>query len=51
VWIVVDGVAKKRVVRLGAQGADTIAIASGLQVGDTIVIRGADRVREGQSLS
>ncbi|MCX6418079.1 MAG: HlyD family efflux transporter periplasmic adaptor subunit, partial [Actinobacteria bacterium] len=25
VWIVVDGVAKKRVVRLGAQGADTIA--------------------------
>jgi len=51
VWIVVDGVAKKRVVRLGAQGADTIAIASGLKVGDTIVIRGADRVREGQSLS
>jgi multidrug efflux pump subunit AcrA (membrane-fusion protein) len=51
VWIVVDGFAKKRVVRLGAQGADTIAIASGLKVGDTIVIRGADRVREGQSLS
>lgn len=50
VWLVKDGTATKRVVKLGAQGSDTIGIRSGLAVGDTIVIRGADRVREGQAI-
>jgi HlyD family secretion protein len=50
VWLVTGGVANKRVVKLGAQGADTIGITSGLAVGDTIVITGADRVRAGQAI-
>lgn len=50
VWLVTDGKAVKRPVKLGAQGADTIGIRAGLAVGDSIVVRGADRVREGQAI-
>ena len=37
VWVVEDGVAVERVVRLGAEGSDTIAIVSGLEKGETEV--------------
>lgn len=50
VWAVVDGIAEKRVVRLGAQGSDSIAVVSGLKDGDTIVVRGTDQVVAGQSI-
>jgi HlyD family secretion protein len=50
VWKVVDGKAVRTVVRLGAQGQRTVAITSGLALGDVIVIRGADRVRAGATL-
>ena len=50
VWLVKDGVARLRPVRIGAQGEATYQILSGVQVGDTVVIRGADQVREGQSV-
>jgi HlyD family secretion protein len=50
VWVVVDGKAEERTVRLGAEGSDTIAVVSGLKKGETIVVRGADRVVAGQDI-
>ncbi|MEP6761018.1 MAG: efflux RND transporter periplasmic adaptor subunit [Sporichthyaceae bacterium] len=48
VWVVRANIARKRLVRLGAQGQDTIQIVEGLKGGERIVVRGADRVRDGQ---
>lgn len=50
VWAVRDGVAERRVVRLGAQGDDMIEILDGLSPGERVVVRGADSVRQGQRL-
>jgi multidrug efflux pump subunit AcrA (membrane-fusion protein) len=49
-WVVQNGVARQRLVRLGAQGRTKVQILEGLEVGDRVVVRGADRVREGQSV-
>jgi HlyD family secretion protein len=51
VWLVVDEVARRRYVTLGAQGEAEVEVLTGLQAGDRIVVRGADRVRDGQDLS
>jgi hypothetical protein len=51
VWVVVDGAARRRPVRLGAQGDATVQVVDGLRVGETIVVRGADRVEDGQEIS
>jgi multidrug efflux pump subunit AcrA (membrane-fusion protein) len=51
VWVVVDGVARRQPVRLGAQGDATVQVVDGLRVGQTIVVHGADRVEEGQEIS
>jgi HlyD family secretion protein len=51
VWLVVNDVARRRYVTLGAQGEAEVQVLTGLQVGDRIVVRGADRVREGQDLT
>jgi hypothetical protein len=48
VWVVTSGVAKRRVVRLGAQGETAVEVVQGLRPGQRIVKRGADRVRSGQ---
>jgi HlyD family secretion protein len=48
VWVVRANVARKRLVRVGAQGQDTVQIVEGLKGGERIVVRGADRVRDGQ---
>ena len=50
VWVVDGRVAHRRSVRLGAQGDTTVQVVEGLQVGQTIVVRGADRVEEGQEI-
>ncbi|MEO3869690.1 HlyD family efflux transporter periplasmic adaptor subunit [Nonomuraea sp. B12E4] len=50
VWAVRNGVAERRVVKLGAQGDAVVEVLSGLSVGDRIVVRGADSVRQGQHL-
>ena len=50
VWLVVGGVARKQPVTLGAQGVDEIQVASGLSVGDQIVVKGADQVSDGQQI-
>ncbi|NUR83494.1 MAG: HlyD family efflux transporter periplasmic adaptor subunit, partial [Nonomuraea sp.] len=50
VWLVRDGVAERRTVKLGAQGDAVVEVLSGLSVGDRIVVKGADAVRQGQPL-
>jgi multidrug efflux pump subunit AcrA (membrane-fusion protein) len=47
VWVVVGGRARARVVRLGAQGDDTVQVLDGVREGDRIVVLGADAVDEG----
>ena len=50
VWVVTNGTARQRPVRLGAQGESRIEVLEGLEQGDRIVVRGADRVSEGQQV-
>lgn len=54
VWVVEgrgdDRVVRRRQVRLGAQGEGTVEVAEGLRVREQVVVRGADRVRDGQRL-
>jgi HlyD family secretion protein len=50
VWYVDGGVAETRTVTVGAQGTDFLQITDGLQLGDMIVTKGADQVREGQAI-
>ncbi|MDP9416349.1 MAG: HlyD family efflux transporter periplasmic adaptor subunit, partial [Actinomycetota bacterium] len=51
VWVREGSVARKRRVRLGAQGDDVVQVAEGLRPGEDVVVRGADRVTEGQRLT
>jgi multidrug efflux pump subunit AcrA (membrane-fusion protein) len=48
VWVVRAGMAHKQLVRVGAQGEDEVQIVEGLKGGERVVVRGADRVRDGQ---
>lgn len=50
VWVVDGDIPTKRLVTLGAQGEDYLEVTDGLAVGDTIVVRGADQVTEGEPL-
>jgi multidrug efflux pump subunit AcrA (membrane-fusion protein) len=51
VWVVADGRARRRAVTVGTEGEDRVAVTAGLRVGEQVVVRGADQVREGQELS
>ncbi|MFI6816813.1 efflux RND transporter periplasmic adaptor subunit [Nonomuraea sp. NPDC050328] len=51
VWAVRDGRAERRVVKLGAQGDTLVEVISGLTAGERVVVKGADSVRQGQTLS
>lgn len=50
VWLVRDGKAERREVTLGAEGQEYVEVLSGLVVGDRVVVRGADEVREGDTV-
>jgi multidrug efflux pump subunit AcrA (membrane-fusion protein) len=50
VWVVKNGVARERLVRLGAQGESRVQVVEGLEVDERVVVRGADRVRQGQQV-
>jgi len=50
VWVVQGGEARRRTIRLGTQGTDMVEVTSGLRTGERVVVRGADRVDEGQEL-
>jgi HlyD family secretion protein len=51
VWVV-DGSrrAHRRTVTVGTQGEDTVAVTTGLDEGEQVVVRGADTVQENQEL-
>jgi HlyD family secretion protein len=51
VWVVKNDTARKRLVRVGAQGQDRVQVLEGLAEGERVVVRGADRVTDGQRLS
>ncbi len=51
VWVVKNGVVRRRAVRLGAQGASRVEVLEGVKEGERLVVRGADRVTDGQRLS
>ncbi len=50
VWVDSDGTARRRPVTVGTQGADLVEVTDGLREGERVVVRGADRVRDGQDL-
>jgi multidrug efflux pump subunit AcrA (membrane-fusion protein) len=50
VWIVDAGTAQRRTVTLGAQGDEAAEVVNGLQLGDLVVVRGADQVSEGEQI-
>ncbi|MGI8683035.1 MAG: efflux RND transporter periplasmic adaptor subunit [Mycobacteriales bacterium] len=50
IFVVVDGRARHRIVTLGAQGDEQVQVVEGVRVGDRVVVRGADSVRDGQKL-
>lgn len=50
VWVVEDSHAHRRNVTVGTQGEDQVAVTAGLRVGEQVVVRGVDQVREGQEL-
>ena len=47
VWVVSDGKAQSRAVTTGFRSSNSIEILSGLEVGDTVMIKGLMQVREG----
>ena len=50
VWVVTDNLAEEQYVTLGAQGEEYLEVVDGLSEGDTVVVRGADQVVEGEEL-
>lgn len=50
VFVEANGRAQHRFVRLGAQGDELVQVVEGVGVGDRVVVRGADSVRDGQKL-
>jgi len=50
VWVVDGSLLHRRVVTVGTQGEDAVEVSEGLRVGEQVVVRGADRVRNGQEL-
>lgn len=51
VWVVQGKLARRQPVTVGTQGENVVAVTEGLKVGEQVVVRGADQVREGQELS
>jgi multidrug efflux pump subunit AcrA (membrane-fusion protein) len=51
VWVVAGRRAQRRTVTVGTQGADLVEVTDGLRVGERVVVRGADKVTDGQELS
>ena len=43
-WVVSDDVARKRAVQVGANSGERIEITSGVNAGDKVVVRGAERL-------
>jgi membrane fusion protein, multidrug efflux system len=46
-----DKLANQRTIKLGVQDGDKVAVLDGLKPGDTVVVDGADRLRDGAEVS
>lgn len=51
VWIVKDGKAEKRVIKLGAFTPTGVIVSEGLTGGDVMIVSGQQKVSEGMSVS
>ncbi len=51
VFVVADGTAERREVRLGAEGDDRVEVTSGVRAGERVVVRDVDRLRDGQAVT
>ena len=51
VWLIREGRATRQQVTVGVQGEDLVQIVSGLHAGDQVVVRGTDKVTDGQELT
>jgi RND family efflux transporter MFP subunit len=50
VFVIADGKAERRAVRLGDKGADGQMIVAGLQPGETVAVEGADHLKDGAAV-
>jgi len=50
VFLVRAGKAERRAVRLGQSSGEVVEILEGLRVGDSVVVNGADRLRDGEEI-
>jgi hypothetical protein len=50
VWVVRGGKAERVPVTIGVSGADLVQVTTGLDEGERVVVRGADRVKAGQKI-
>jgi multidrug efflux pump subunit AcrA (membrane-fusion protein) len=50
VFVVADGVATRRTVETGLNSEGRVEIVSGLQAGETIVVTGANALRDGMDV-
>jgi RND family efflux transporter MFP subunit len=51
VWLVRDGRATRQAVTVGVQGEELVQIVTGLDLGDRVVVRGTDKVTDGQEVT
>ena len=51
VWAVVDGVASRRVVQLGARSQGFVEVLSGVEAGELVVVGGLERMAEGMPIA
>jgi membrane fusion protein (multidrug efflux system) len=50
VWVVADGKAHKRSLILGLQGRERVEVLQGLQGGESVVLRGFEKLKEGSEV-
>jgi multidrug efflux pump subunit AcrA (membrane-fusion protein) len=51
VFVVTDGAAESRPIRTGLAVGERIEVVAGLEPGETVVVRGNERLRPGQKVS
>ncbi|MCH7944033.1 MAG: efflux RND transporter periplasmic adaptor subunit, partial [Proteobacteria bacterium] len=51
VYVVIDGVAERRLITLGEAIGSRFEVLGGIEPGDMVVVRGNERLRSGQAVS
>lgn len=50
VFLVRDGKIERRAIRLGSQRGDDVEVAAGIDAGESVIVQGPEKLREGQSV-